>query len=140
MTASKNRTEIPVLIHLGDVCFENCEEWHNKLTQIYSKKWLIRGNHDKQSLSWYLNHGYDMVCDFFFLEMFGKKILFSHVPMKDSGYGINIHGHFHDFSLNTVEKMEPELFRILTPKHRLISLEKYHYQPINLDYICKHSH
>jgi calcineurin-like phosphoesterase family protein len=129
-----------ILIDLGDVCFEDCGDWHAKLEHLPGKKWLIRGNHDKQTLSWYICHGWDMICDSLFLEIFGKRILFSHVPMKDSGYDINIHGHFHNFSMETVEKIEPDLFKILTPKHYLVSLEKSHYQPISLEYICKHLH
>jgi calcineurin-like phosphoesterase family protein len=112
--------------------------WHERLSFITCKKWLVRGNHDKKSLTWYTEHGWDMVCESFCLVAFGKKILFSHIPIKDDGwYDINIHGHFHDFSIEKVKEFEPEVFKIMSSKHHLISLEALHYEPIKLQRIIE---
>lgn len=122
-----------LLIDLGDVCWKDYDLWFLRLGFISCKRWLVRGNHDKKSVSYYVDHGYDMVCDGFRLEMFGKKIFFSHMPVKEDGwYDLNIHGHFHDFGTDRVREVEPELYNILTPKHKLISLEESHYQAIKL--------
>ena len=131
-----------ILICLGDVCFGNDAEWHERLTTLfppdYCKRWLVKGNHDTKSNMWYLAHGWSMVCESFTLEAFGKKILFSHIPQKETGlYDLNVHGHFHDFGMERVKEKEPELFAILTEKHKLISLETLHYEPIKLQRIVE---
>ena len=95
------------------------------------KKVLIRGNHDRKSANWYLDHGWDMVCDGFRLEVFGKKILFTHVPQKDDGwFDLNIHGHFHN---SDHRSCEPEFVKLLTDKHILLSLENTDYKPVLLE-------
>lgn len=133
---SKSLKEGDVLIHLGDLCWKNDDAWcvalcgSNKI-----KKWFVTGNHDKHSIPWYISHGWDFVAHSFMLEMYGERILFSHVPQPYTGfYTINIHGHFHDFDR---AKYEPELLAVLTDKHILISLEKENYNPVNLETIIK---
>lgn len=118
-----------VLIHLGDFCIGDDMAWHVKFMSCApSKKWLIKGNHDKKSNTWYLNNGWNFVGDWMGLEMFGKKIFFSHKPMMDVGYDINIHGHFHNSQHHTDEFKE-----ILTEKHKLLALEKTDYKPVLLE-------
>lgn len=68
-----------LLIHLGDFCIGDDGVWHGRYLEDFLpgvKHWLVRGNHDRNSNTWYLGHGWDMVCDSFTLEMFGKRILF----------------------------------------------------------------
>jgi calcineurin-like phosphoesterase family protein len=124
-----------ILICLGDICWKDDALWHERLRYIPCKRWLCIGNHDKKSFTYYMEHGWDWVGGSFKLEIFGKKLLFSHFPMKDNGdldFDINFHGHFHAFGLDRVREMEPELFALLTPKHRLISMEALKYEPIKL--------
>jgi len=115
-----------VLIHLGDICWGDDEKWHGILNStVRGKKWLIRGNHDSKSSSWYLDHGWDFVGSLMAMEVFGHSIAFSHKPTKDIGYSINIHGHFH----NTDHRNhEPELVAIKNEKQMLIALEWVDYQ------------
>jgi calcineurin-like phosphoesterase family protein len=99
----------------------------------------VTGNHDKKSASWYLSHNWDMVCESFTLFAFGKRILFSHKPLPvtfSSGIDLNIHGHFHDFSLEKIQTEEPHLAEFVgDKKHFLISLEKLNYAPVKLKHI-----
>ena len=122
-----------ILIHLGDFCFGNDAEWHTKfMTAIPDTvtKILIKGNHDRRTLSWYRKHGWSAVFNHLLIEKFGKKIAISHVPLNDSqNFDINIHGHFHN---NPLEKCEDYLTARLTPKHRRFALEDWQYQPISL--------
>lgn len=118
-----------VLIHLGDVALSQESYWHDILCAYPCKKWLIKGNHDSRSTSWYLNHGWDFVGDFIGLNIFGHDILISHIPRPDSGFQINIHGHFHD---TDHRKNQPEMSAILTSKHILLALEYNEYKPWNL--------
>lgn len=126
-----------LLIHLGDVSFTEDESWNIRLTELPGKKYLIPGNHDKRSMSWYLSKGWDAVCHTMSFNLFGKKILFSHMPVVADGYDINVHGHFHDFGLEKVKEKEPDLFSILNKKHFLISMEELRYIPIRLNRVVE---
>jgi calcineurin-like phosphoesterase family protein len=124
-------TEKDVLIHLGDVGLG--KEWFIHDTYIKPlkcKKWLVRGNHDNKSNTWYLNNGWDFVCHKFYDHYFGKYILFSHKPREiDDKIDLNIHGHFHN---SDHRWREPELIDRLTDRHKLFCLEEANYQPILL--------
>lgn len=123
-----------VLIHLGDVCFGNDLEWHNKLCSIPVTRWLVRGNHDSKSVAWYVSHGWQSVSDSFTLDMFGREILFSHMPKADTGYGLNIHGHFHN---SDHRRHEPELVAVKNDRQFLVAVEYEKYQPVNLKSIVR---
>lgn len=85
-----------ILIHCGDITLGEDAITHIKLKQYKFKKWLILGNHDRHSITWYVNNGWDFVCTEMVLEIFGSKILFSHIPLpKREGITKNIHGHLH---------------------------------------------
>lgn len=120
-----------LLVHLGDVCIGNDAEnnnWFKK--ELGCKTYLIRGNHDTKSINWYLNNGWDVVADRLDIEMFGKRICFTHMPVAWDGYfDINYHGHFHD---TDHRRNEPDFNKILCGYNKLISLEKTNYQPVKL--------
>lgn len=128
-----------VLIHLGDICIGQDTKMHNTyILPIQAKKILIRGNHDRKSYEWYTAHGWDAVADGLRLEMFGKKILLSHMPQKNDGwYDINIHGHFHNALADGIFRHEPEFREILNEKHKLLALEYVNYQPVTLENFVK---
>lgn len=122
-----------MLIHLGDFCIGNDETWHKvyfkELTGV--KNILVRGNHDHKSNSWYLAAGWDMVCESFTFDMFGKKIMFSHYPKAWDGYfDVNIHGHFHD---TDHRRFEPQFTKLLTAYNKLLAIERTDYQPVSLE-------
>ena len=124
------------LIHLGDVCWKNATEAHEKyIIPIQCKKILVKGNHDTNSVSWYLEHGWDWVCESMTFERGGKKILFSHEPKVWDGYwDINIHGHFHNANHR---RFEAELKNDLLKGQRLLALELNDYQLWDLDKIIE---
>jgi len=129
-----------VLVHTGDFCFGDDHSWHSKFMDRasgYKRRILVVGNHDKKSEHWYLSHGWDFVCTSFTIERFGKIITFSHIPIVDSGYDINIHGHFHDFRKEKIMEKEPKIYSILSNKHYLVSLEKLQYKPVRLEAIIE---
>lgn len=124
-----------LLIHLGDVCIGNDAFWNRELTNWFPlvKKWLVLGNHDSKSIKWYLAHGWDFVAHTIGLNIFGKQILFSHKPVKDNGYDLNIHAHFHNSDHRRHEK---ELIAIKNQKQLLIKLE-HDYAPLSLKKLVK---
>lgn len=120
-----------ILIHLGDICIYNDVKWHLQLLTVPGRHWLIRGNHDKKSNSWYLEHGWGMVCEQFQDRIFGKRITFSHKPVVWNGeYDINVHGHFHNVDHR---RHEPELLAIKNGYQKLLALEYTNYMPITLE-------
>lgn len=112
-----------ILIHLGDICIGADELVHDKfIISLPGKKILVKGNHDRKSTNWYLNHGWDFVCNYFALEIFGKKIKFTHIPIIwDGEWELNIHGHLHNLTHREVA--------FLKPWHFLISMEQNNYHP-----------
>lgn len=130
-----------ILIHLGDFCWAN-DELENKLftsTIVCKKKWLILGNHDRKGISWYLSKGWDFCGHKMELDIFGLKILFSHIPQPPDSrfWDLNIHGHFHNYSVEKIKEFEPQIYRYLDHRHHLVSMENNNYQPVNLETIIK---
>jgi len=141
-----NIPEEDILIHLGDVCFGG-REVHNKyILPIRCKKWLVRGNHDKESDSFYLSNGWDFVCEQFQNLYFGKRIVFSHRPVKNGDFNYNIHGHFHnnlprlqrkEWVVEGEEARNKDDLVYLTDKHKLIACELTNYKPVLLETFIK---
>ena len=128
----QNLKQDDLLIHLGDFCIGNDSMWHTRFNdEIRCTKWFIRGNHDQKSSHWYMAHGWNFVGTTCSDTLFGKRILFSHIPVaQNDSWDINIHGHFHN---SDHRSQEPELLAIKSPKHRLLALEYTNYQPVLLD-------
>ena len=132
-----------LLIHLGDICIGGDLETHYHLNGILKcKKILVKGNHDKKSNQWYLDNGWNFVCNSFRDNLFGKDILFSHEPDITGNYDINIHGHLHnnlprllrkEFVNETEEERNIKFLYKLTDKNKLLAIENTNYKPINLE-------
>lgn len=120
-----------ILIHLGDIglggdAAANSQWFKNTLK---CKTFLIKGNHDGKSYSWYLKNGWDFVCKKMTWKMFGKKICFSHIPIEDDNYfDLNIHGHIHDGG----DYHDDEIGHLRDDKHHLIALELNNYKVVDL--------
>jgi len=119
-----------VLIHLGDVCIGNDEAHHQAFLGplIYRriKCWLIRGNHDKKSDSWYLKRGWDFVGESLVIQRHGKRILFTHRPSEHTeDCDVNIHGHLHATRHHDLPGTDH--------KWLLLALEEVGYRPVRLE-------
>lgn len=116
------------LIHLGDICIGKDSLHHDiRICKIPCKKILVMGNHDSKSWNWYMEHGWDFVCDSFKLKYAGKIICFSHKPQPwDGDWEVNVHGHLHNLGHRENEYKE------LKQWHRLYAPELMNYQPVEL--------
>ena len=116
-----------LLIHLGDICIGNDIEnsnWFKK--ELQCKTYLVRGNHDRKSFNWYFDNGWDVVADRLDMDIFGKKICFTHMPVAWDGYfELNLHGHFHD---TDHRRLEPEFNKVICGYNKLLALEVNNYQ------------
>ncbi len=121
----KTVSKADVIIHFGDVSFYRHDFWHRELLKIDAlRKWLILGNHDTKSISWYLDKGWDFVATEAKLSLYGKEILLSHKPIElDNSEIINVHGHLH--------KKEHREFSH-SNRHYLVSMEFQNYKPVSL--------
>lgn len=132
-----------VVIHLGDFCIGNDRYHHEEFMCTIRdierntrriRLWLVKGNHDRKSTSWYLSQGWDFVADEVILQMFGETIHFTHKPQEyektnDPGY-LNIHGHEHNTRHHTQREDDPG--------HLLVYME-HEYRPLRLSkMIMKH--
>ena len=140
----KGLWELPddsILIHLGDICIGGDKEVHEKIKLLPYKKILVKGNHDKKSNTWYLQNGWDFVCDSLSDNYFGRYITFSHIPIAGI-QNLNIHGHFHNhlfrlqqgnWIVEGEEERNKEVLKILTNNHKLLAIENTKYKPVLLE-------
>jgi len=128
----KNLKKDHILIHLGDICWGNEVKVHEAITLLPCRKILVKGNHDKKTDSWYMNHGWDFVCEKFQIKRGSILILFSHEPKAWDGYfDLNIHGHLH----NSQHHLKNKVLGINMHGQYNFCLEKEGYVPISLDRI-----
>jgi len=130
MASMKVASRNDCLIHLGDVCIDSGKEdiWNEGfIGSLACRKILVLGNHDNKSWSWYMEHGWDFVCDSFKLQYAGFNICFSHKPQPwDGDWEINVHGHLHNLGHRDKE------FKELKRWHRLYAPELQNYQLVEL--------
>jgi calcineurin-like phosphoesterase family protein len=109
-----------IVIHLGDVTWKP-KLLEGDLAQLPGRKVLVRGNHDRESLTWYMRHGFDFACD----SMVFKGVLLTHepAPILPIDASLNVHGHLHD-NEHRVADYEPR------PFHRLLAIERTNYEPV----------
>lgn len=113
-----------VLIHLGDFCIGDDFKWHREfMHKCNCRRWLIKGNHDRRTNTWYHINGWDMVADEVTLNVFGKTVVLSHRPVDRPGDYINVHGHGHITAHHPEDKTDG--------RHRLVFIE-HEYSPISL--------
>lgn len=117
------------VIHLGDVIFGPKDKLKEIMEKLNGHKILVRGNHDYKPDEWYLQMGFEAVCN----QMYYKDILFTHIPVAvPNDVRLNVHGHLH----NSTHRLE-EVKDILGPKNKLIALELTDYKPVCLKEFCE---
>lgn len=138
----KHLEDIPsgdMVVHLGDFSLGSTEQ-DKKAVEKYSEilngryRILVRGNHDRRSNAWYVNYGFDFVCREFIDKMFGKKILFKHIPdAKYRNIDFQVHGHTHGKNHH-----DREIKDFYDPKYHVeVALENTGYKPIKLETLFK---
>ena len=133
------------MIHLGDFAIGDDAQWMsefmNAVKPNFKKVALVRGNHDGKSYNWYFEHGFDFVCEYLHMKMFGKQILFSHQPvlgemLKSSCFAdtdLNIHGHLHGKGKYSHRAVEGYVAGF----HYDVAPDAHDYKPVNLQHICQ---
>lgn len=124
-----------VLIHLGDFALSNDADWSKDFLHCVPcfHSWLILGDHDGRSPQWYLDRAWSFVGYQIRIKRFGLEIAFSHIPIPEDTFDLNIHGHFHD---TDHRRHEPEISAVLTEKHVLVKQEP-DYKPVMLKHLVQ---
>jgi calcineurin-like phosphoesterase family protein len=112
------------VIHLGDIVFKD----YSYLKKLNGKIILVRGNHDNGSFTKYINSGIMFVVDSFTLNIYGKKLIFSHEPLSPVPlqFDLNIHGHLHTITNDDIAKYN------LGIRHKCFTIE-HSYKPVLLE-------
>lgn len=92
-----------VIVHLGDLALGKSDGFAAIAPRLPGRKFLMRGNHDRRSRSWYREHGFELIPPFW-LDYRGWKVRFQHNPDYEHKIvcyprHILVHGHVHSKTL-----------------------------------------
>lgn len=125
------------IYHLGDVVYK-CKNRDQIMSRLNGKKVLVKGNHDKDQLGWYMKYFEDIRGTF---HIDGNYLL-SHFPIHPDSKGRfvrGLHGHIHAQTvkkpiyqssiIKTIIGKEPD------PWYRNCCVEVNNYSPIPFEVI-----
>ena len=118
-----------VVYHLGDFALTTKEKIVNYAEQLNGHIILIRGNHERSSIKFYEEEcGFEVIRTKYWtlaINNDGKlnKYVFSHKPTEVPEDIINIHGHIHNYPLDS---------KFDSDTHICVSVEMTDYKPIKL--------
>lgn len=89
-----------IVLHLGDLTLCNKEKTQYYTSRLNGKKYLILGNHDSHSITWYRECGFTVIpaCFWIYKDKYENytKFLFTHIPVDPLPENwFNLHGHCH---------------------------------------------
>ena len=116
------------ILFLGDLALYNKEDAQKWCSQLTGEKFMVRGNHDGASETWYKDMGFTVVPPIYkrFKDKHEKyiNVLLTHEPVQSLPKDwFNIHGHIHR-GLHRDDKT--------TASHFNASVEVLDYTPIKL--------
>lgn len=126
-----------VVLHLGDFTMVNYALTRKYVHNLKGKKFLILGNHDEHSPTWYKDLGFTVLPATFknLQNKYGEweSILFTHIPEYDiPDNWFNIHGHLHGNGHRIGDPSLPA-----SPIHYDVSVDVINYCPVKLGEILK---
>lgn len=126
------------IIHLWDVIFDRPSELTNILKELPWYKILVRGNHDKNSLQWYINHWFDEAHNDYYIYHNRWIVYCTHKPTINSKANYNISWHLHNYKDNNSFRKKERL--LLNRNSRVFSIEIDGYKPKLLNDILREDH
>jgi calcineurin-like phosphoesterase family protein len=117
-----------VVFHLGDLALAGKAAVKELVEQLPGQIFMLRGNHDRFSRTFYQSLGITFVPDPYEMQYpSGQKLIFSHRPILPLEPDVlNLHGHIHN-------NPAPEL----GPQHVNVSIEVSEYRPWRLSEILE---
>lgn len=113
-----------LVIIFGDLAYGkgSKEVLKSILPQLKGHKFLIRGNHDYETTTWYMRYGIEKVYGPQIWDDKWPNTILSHAPVPCKAPVINIHAHIH----NLLHIAEEGIYKC-------VSVEQINYTPVNLD-------
>ena len=111
-----------IVWHLGDVSFGKKDNLKWILPQLNGKINLVKGNHDRESVKFYYDAGFNLVYNH--PVLLNSYIILSHVPMSFLNRNtpfFNIAGHVHDSAA----------YQTWSPTQCIVSVERHNYTPVS---------
>lgn len=127
-----------IVYHLGD--FALCDKAGIKLLakQLNGTKYLVRGNHDHWSKTFYEECGFNVLINppvvLDGITINGNQVCVSHTPIRDSQMPkgcINLHGHIHEKKLENCQDKYPPMYYDVK-RHFNISCDVLGFKPLSL--------
>jgi len=87
-----------LVIHLGDVCYQNAPNWLHYIKLFHGEKWLIRGNHDRVFTDGQLSLYFTKIIkegDGLEIDGLGFPAYATHYPSRGRLDCFNAVGHIH---------------------------------------------
>lgn len=120
---------------LGDLFFSKGIDPLSALKQLKGKKYLIKGNHDRELCNTYRNYFYG-IYDILEVKDNGKKIILCHYPMTEwNGFfrgALHFYGHIHNNAENAAYKIMKNV-----PNAYNVGADLIGYTPRTADWIIK---
>ena len=87
-----------VVFHLGDLALARKADVKELVEQLSGRIFILRGNHDRFSRTFYQSLGITLVSDpHEMLYLSGQRLIFSHRPILPlEPDALNLHGHIHN--------------------------------------------
>lgn len=120
-----------IVLHLGDLTMVGKEQTQKWTRQLRGRKYLIKGNHDNRTDSWYADCGFTVIPPVFYIpnQFKPERVIFTHEPVLDLPQNwYNIHGHLHGNSHRKV---------ITTPSHIDVGVDCWELTPLTLGNVLK---
>lgn len=95
------------IVHLGDLALGRSGALRALLAALTGAKFLLQGNHDRQSAAYYLDLGFTLIPPFF-MSVLGWTVSFTpgpHSELVGHPKHLNVHGHIH-------EKLVPSVYHV----------------------------
>lgn len=125
------------IIHLWDVIFDRPSELTEILKDLPGYKIHVRGNHDKNTCKWYMEHWFNESHDEYYLYHSKWIVHCTHKPTLTNAQ-FNLCWHLHWYTNNKSFRKKEKL--LLTTKSRVISLEEQWYAPQNINDVLSDKH
>lgn len=117
-----------IVLHLGDLTMCNKETTLKYTSQLNGQKFLILGNHDKNSVTWYKDIGFTVIPNAYYQHK-GSHYLFTHEPVESlPADWFNIHGHLH----GNGNRLDETRWIAESKQHIDVGVDPMQYKPVQL--------
>lgn len=132
-----------VILHLGDLALTNAETMRILCAHLPGKKYLIRGNHDQRTDTFYRKNNFEVINEPVIYYSKIATLLFTHRALRKNEYPdiyypappYNVHGHSHRKTVDQYDTYLEEYSH--RSRYINISVELTDYKPVRISQILE---